>query len=220
MSWKGEVKQRRCVGKKEQVVSTPLPPTCVIPTISAFVQRGMIIQHTLYYSGKVGGLDSTSQQPLCTTGLQKCSRETGMLKQFPRLLKTCWALQGPGASPEGLRGAAQDLVPGLAAAQTTGVPGGLHPLRQRCLAADPLELALIETAAVLVQDIISLHKACCSAYVDDTKCWDKAVLIRDIQRANTSLLARAVMLDVLPSEVHRIAAVATCCSCFAERLWI
>lgn len=93
-------------------------------------------------------------------------------------------------------------------------------LRQRCLAADPLELAIMETADVLVQDIISLHKPCCSVYVDDRKRWDKAVLIRDIQGANTSLLARAVMLDVLPSEVHRIAAVATCCSCFAERLWI
>lgn len=73
---------------------------------------------------------------------------------------------------------------------------------------------------MLVQDIISLHKPCGSVCVDDTNRRDKAVLIRDIQQANTSLLARAVMLDVLPSEVHRIAAVAMCCSFFAERLWI
>lgn len=181
----------------------------------------MIIQHTLYFLGKMGDLDSTSQQAFCTGGVTEVLKgNCDMLKQFPRLLKTCWALQGPDASPEGLQGAAQDLIPGLAVAQTAGVPGGLHMLQQCCLAADPLELAIIETAAVWIQDIISLHKPCCSAYVDATKCWDKAVLIRDIQRANTSLLARAVMLDVLPSEVRRIAAVATCCSCFAERLWI
>lgn len=114
----------------------------------------------------------------------------------------------------------QGVIPGLAVPQTAGVAGVPHVLGQSCLLAEPLKLAIIKRAAVLVQDIISPHKPCCSVYVDDTKRWEKAVLIRDIQRANTSLLARAVMLDVLPSEVHRIAAVATCCSCFAERLWI
>lgn len=114
----------------------------------------------------------------------------------------------------------QGVIPGLAVPQNTGLAGGLHVLGQRCLAAEPLKLAIIKPAAVLVQDIISPHEPCCSVYVDDTKRRDKAVLIRDIQRANTSLLAQAVMLDVLPSEVRRIAAVATCCSCFAERLWI
>lgn len=109
---------------------------------------------------------------------------------------------------------------GLAVAQTARVPGGPHAPWQCCLAAAPLELAMIETAAVAVQDIINLHQPCCSVCVDDTKRRDKAVLIMDIQRANTSLPAWAGMLDVLPSEVHRIAAVATCCSCFAERLWI
>lgn len=99
-------------------------------------------------------------------------------------------------------------------------PQGLPVVSTRCLAAEPLELALIETAAVWVQDIISLHKPHCSECVGDTKGWDKAVLIRDMQGANTSLLAQVGMLDVLPSEVPSIAAVAMCCSCFAERLWV
>lgn len=203
------------------MVPTPLLTNlCNTCYFSLCSKRNDYPAHPFFFRRGGGpGLNLTTA-PLHRGVAETLEGSCGTLKLFPRLPKTCWALPGPDASPEGPRGAARDLLPGLAVAHTAGVPGGLRAPRQRCLTADPLELAIVETAAVSVQDIISLHKPCCSAYVDDTKRWDKAVLIRDIQRANTSLLAQAVMLDVLPSEVHRIAAVATCCSCFAERLWI
>lgn len=73
----------------------------------------MIIPHTLQFLGKTDSLDSNSQQPLCTKGLQKYSR---CVKQSLRLPKTCWALRGSGASLKRLWGAGQDL----AVAQSAG----------------------------------------------------------------------------------------------------
>lgn len=119
LGWKGEAKWGRCVGKKEQMVPTPLLTT---------------LYNTCYFSlcflGKMEGLDSTSPQPLCTGegATEVLKGNCGMLKQFPRLLRTCWALQGPTAALKGPWGAAQDLIPDLPVAQTQGSYWSPHTL--------------------------------------------------------------------------------------------
>lgn len=89
MSWKGEVKWRKCVGKKQQVVATALLTNlCNTYYSSLCSKRSDYTARPLFFWQGGGPRFNLTTAPLHQGVTEMLKGSCGILKQFPRLVKT------------------------------------------------------------------------------------------------------------------------------------